>query len=253
MRPSTPHPRFWGIDDLTPADAQLLLAGTHGQAAGTGADAPALRQRHVALLSERPGSASAAALAAAATALGAAVVHLRPSTLRLAPPSELRDTARVLGRLYCLIGFDGLDPAHAAQLARWAGVPMLNEVAAPTHPARLLADVAAMQASTGKRAPALKLGVVGDPGGTAATAWQRVGELTGLQVLALGQARRNGAADGCDFVYAAPVADRPSRLPRLAAVKAHSASPGQAAPDIEALRNDSHARVVQALLRQLVS
>jgi len=134
---------FNALEHMSADDVQGLLGSARRLRAGSG---PALKGRHVAVLSEEPAAApSADAVAGAAVALGATVVWLRPSTLALDETQRLRETARLLGRLYQLIAGDGLDPGVVAGLSRWAGVPLLIDVMAPSHPSRRLAEMLSAQ------------------------------------------------------------------------------------------------------------
>ncbi len=199
MKPASTPQRFGALHDMTSQDVLGLLAGAKSEATGLGA---VLRNRHVAVLCEQEagehGAGHAAdALAASASALGATVAHLRPSSLALHGQPGLHETAQMLGRLYCLVCSEGLKPTVNAGLGRWAGVPVLSDVTAPSHPVRMLADLLVMQEHAGRPPGAITLGLAADA--ASMQAWQHLAALTGLKVMRLDASAGLAAPAGCNF------------------------------------------------------
>jgi ornithine carbamoyltransferase len=229
--------RFSRIEDLSASDVQALLA--HARAAP---GAAVLRGRHVAVVSDTAASESADALAAAALALGATVVRLHPGKLRLEDRAGLRATALLLGRLYALIGVEGLDARAARTLGRWAGVPVLDGVAAPCHPSRLLADLLAMQEHAGRPPAEITLELAGDAAPASARAWRRLSGLTGLRI---GGGPRDVAPGNGAFVF------RPDAGAGLRLIAADGRVGDGDADALARRRLDAHRRVLSSLLVQL--
>ncbi|MDE2276835.1 MAG: hypothetical protein KGK09_11110 [Burkholderiales bacterium] len=246
MRSGTQSERLCSLDDLSPADVQGLLA-VAARIGAPGVAGPALEGRHVVVVSEAPASTSAAALAAAAAALGAAVVRLRPDALQLEDRQRLRETARLLGRLYQLIGCDGLRPSAMAGLCRWAGVPVLGDVAGPCHPARMLGDLLAMQEHAGRPAAHITLGLADAPRSAVGRAWGRVSALTGLQLVSVGPAAAGRARSRCDFVLGPGPHDPPGAPSTLQVREAE----GDARADLGLLQASARHRLLQSLLSSL--
>lgn len=88
-----------------------------------------LRGRKLCLMAEDPDSQAARLFREVATGLGAHVAHVRPSVSELSTPQELRDTARMLGRLYDVIECQGMPAAVVRQLANEAGVAVFEGLA----------------------------------------------------------------------------------------------------------------------------
>ncbi len=192
--------------------------------------------RHAAVLSELPEGASAEAFTEAASALGAQVVRIPVGAAHLDDPRSRRNTARVLGRLYCALGCDGLGAGRASLLARWAGVPVFDAVASDTHPARLLGDLLTMCEHTHKPMHEITLGVAGEAQAPLAQAWQNLAELTGLHV-------RTGGAGRSDFICQAQAARDPGAPVALLAVQ-----DGRAPRSLLAEQIENHRCMLQALL-----
>lgn len=202
---------FGNFGDLSPENARAWLAGAgntgaaqggaqvHAQGGAQGAASRALKNRHVGLLCDGPRRESADALEAAALALGATVVRLRPASLQLDEP-RLRETARLLGRLYQFIGCEGVGPVVQSGLARWAGVPVLGDVVAPDHPVQVLSALLAMQEHAHRPARSITLALAAGIDATLAEAWHQAAGLSGLHTVDLAQLAGAAAPPRCDFV-----------------------------------------------------
>jgi ornithine carbamoyltransferase len=174
-----PHRSLWSVDELSAPDARAMLALAQALKRADGAHA-SLHGRHIAVLCEDAGGASADAVAAAAAALGAQVARIRPSALRLSATDDLREGARYLGRFYQAIACDGLSRPQMERLAEWSQLPVCNDVAAAGHPTHLLADLMTMAETSRKPIGELTLCIVGDAASSLVEGWQRLASLTGL-------------------------------------------------------------------------
>jgi len=131
------------LEELSPDDIELLLGNARllRSAAGACQTGTLLRGKRLALLCERDDSADAVLFRDAALELGADVSHIRPRLSELGRPEELRQTARILGRLYDGIECQGLVPALYDVVGREAGVPVYDGLASPAHATARLAAV----------------------------------------------------------------------------------------------------------------
>lgn len=124
------------------AEAILVRARELGHASEAGFTPPFLRGMNLGLVCEDEDSEESRFFQHAARALGARVTHISASISELATAADdsLRNTARVLGRLYDGIECHGLEPAVVQQLGRTAGVPVFDGLASPGHATAALAD-----------------------------------------------------------------------------------------------------------------
>jgi ornithine carbamoyltransferase len=238
MMPTTPlkpH-RFRSLAESSPREVLALLASARTfKQAGQGARP--LRGRHAAVLSESPGDASAEVFAAAAAALGATVVRIPPSKVGLGDERGAEEAARLLGQLYCAVGYDGASPAVSALLSRWAGVPVFDAVAGQTHPTRLFGDLLTMSEHLHKPLAEITLCVTGDPLAPLALAWQRLARLTGIRVCTGPCTAEAAAREHSDFVCAGDA-------PALWALDPDGGPPRP----LSARQGENHRCIVQALL-----
>lgn len=138
---------------LTASERNALLASAKAlkQVAAIGLPRPSLRASSLGLITESETSHEAVLFQAAAQELGARVVCIRPSVAQLASPEAVRDTARVLGRLYAAIECQGLTPTLVAQIRQHAGVPVFDGLASAQHPSAALADELGPEAELNRR------------------------------------------------------------------------------------------------------
>ncbi len=81
---------------------------------------------------------------------GAHVSYLGPGETQLGKKESVRDTARVLGRMYDGIEFRGFAHQDVEDLAHYAGIPVWNGLTDRWHPTQMLADILTMQDHTKK-------------------------------------------------------------------------------------------------------
>lgn len=183
-RPTLHHRQLWSVESLSPADIRdvletarrLQLAERNGQAG-----AP-LRGCNLALLNDAAPDDGEDSLRRAAAGLGAQVSHVRPSDALLSPASTDPATARLLGRLYDAIDCEDMPAALVAEVEREAGVPVFNGLGGARHPTRVLAELLAMQAHSGKALDSLSVRFVGDPTTACGTALLRAAAATGIEL-----------------------------------------------------------------------
>ncbi len=109
-----------------------------------GTEVPQLLGRTIALIFEKASTRTRCAFEVAAFDQGAHVTYLGPEGSHLGREESVRDTARVLGRMYDGIEFRGFAQDTVEELARYAGVPVWNGLTDQWHPTQMLADVLTM-------------------------------------------------------------------------------------------------------------
>jgi ornithine carbamoyltransferase len=127
---------------MSDADAGALLAAARElqTAARAGVARRVLRGKNLAMLCDDADAAGAAALFhRAASELGAQVAQLRPSLSERSTPEQVRDTARLLGRLYDALDCIGLPSQLVRQIGAAAGVPVFEAISSSSHPTARLA------------------------------------------------------------------------------------------------------------------
>ena len=135
------------LDELSAQDIQLLLAMSHElkHAKNAGKERAQLRGKNIALLLDKASKRTRDAFEVAALDQGANVSFIGPGDSQLGEKENIKDTARVLGRLYDAIEYRGFDRSVVRELAEHAGVPVYNGLTNPFHPTQILADYMTMQ------------------------------------------------------------------------------------------------------------
>ncbi|MBN1332672.1 MAG: ornithine carbamoyltransferase [Synergistales bacterium] len=145
-----------------------------------------LEGRNIALIFEKASTRTRCAFTVACQDEGAYAEFLGKNDIHLGLKEDIRDTARVLGRMFDGIQFRGFDQAIVEALAEYSGVPVWNGLTDMYHPTQILADLLTIMEVFGKL-KGLKLVYVGD------------GRNNMANSLMIGAARM-----GLDFVIGAP-------------------------------------------------
>ncbi len=135
------------LAELSAADVSFLLDVAHElkQAKRAGTEQQQLRGKNIALLFEKASTRTRAAFEVAAYDQGANVSFIGPGDSQLGEKESVKDTARVLGRLYDAIEYRGFEQATVQALAQHAGVPVYNGLTNQFHPTQILADFMTMR------------------------------------------------------------------------------------------------------------
>lgn len=120
-----------------------------------------LAGKNVALIFEKPSTRTRCAFTVACLDEGGHAEYLGKNDIQLGHKEDVRDTARVLGRMFDGIQFRGFKQSTVEELARFAGVPVWNGLTDSYHPTQALADVMTIQENFGD-VKGLKLVYVGD-------------------------------------------------------------------------------------------
>src|SRR5919202_1722980 len=122
----------------------LDLARDLKRAKYAGTEEQHLRGKSIALIFEKTSTRTRCAFEVAAYDQGAHVTFLDPSSSQLGHKESVKDTARVLGRMYDAIEYRGSSQKVVEELATYAGVPVFNGLTDDFHPTQMLADVLTM-------------------------------------------------------------------------------------------------------------
>jgi ornithine carbamoyltransferase len=135
------------ITDLSPRDVRYLLdlALELKRAKAAGTEVPRLRGKNIALVFEKSSTRTRCAFEVAVHDQGGHVTYIDPSGSQLGRKESLKDTARVLGRLYDGIEYRGFGQEVVEQLAAHAHVPVFNGLTDESHPTQVLADLMTME------------------------------------------------------------------------------------------------------------
>ncbi|MEU6406438.1 ornithine carbamoyltransferase [Streptomyces sp. NPDC046985] len=120
------------------------LAARLKAAKRTGTETRLLTGRNIALIFEKTSTRTRCAFEVAAADQGASTTCLDPSGSQIGHKESMKDTARVLGRMFDAIQFRGDRQADVEELAAHAGVPVYNGLTDDWHPTQMLADVLTM-------------------------------------------------------------------------------------------------------------
>jgi ornithine carbamoyltransferase len=137
---------------------------------------------NIALIFEKSSTRTRSAFEVGAQDQGAHVTYLGPSESHLGHKESVKDTARVLGRMFDGIEFRGSAQADVEQLGAYSGVPVWNGLTDQWHPTQLLADVMTIRDHTMKQLESVVLCYVGDARNNTANSALVVGAMLGLDV-----------------------------------------------------------------------
>jgi ornithine carbamoyltransferase len=128
----------------------------------TGTEEQRLIGKNVALIFEKSSTRTRCAFEVAAFDQGAHVTYLGPSGSQIGYKESMKDTARVLGRMYDAIEYRGFGQDVVEDLARFAGVPVINGLTDEFHPTQVLADLMTMEEHISKPLNEIKFCFLGD-------------------------------------------------------------------------------------------
>ena len=155
---------FLKLLDFTPLEIKFLLdlALDLKKAKYAGFEQQRLVGKNIALIFEKSSTRTRCAFEVAAFDQGAHVTYLGPSGSQMGAKESMKDTARVLGRMYDGIEYRGYGQAIVEELARYAGVPVWNGLTNEYHPTQVLADFLTMMEHSDKPLHQVKFAYLGD-------------------------------------------------------------------------------------------
>ncbi|ADO50140.1 ornithine carbamoyltransferase [[Enterobacter] lignolyticus] len=156
---------FLKLLDYTPAEIQYLidLAMELKAAKRAGREKQTMKGKNIALIFEKTSTRTRCAFEVGAFDQGAQVTYLGPSGSQIGHKESMKDTARVLGRMYDGIEYRGYGQQIVEELGKYAGVPVWNGLTDEFHPTQILADLMTMlEHAPGKTLPQLSFAYLGD-------------------------------------------------------------------------------------------
>jgi len=131
------------ILDLSPDElARILDVATAMKRDGGGS---VLHGQTLALLFEKPSLRTRVSFEMAISRLGGNALYLAGHEVQMGDREPVRDVARVLGRMVDCIALRTFEHDRVTELARWAGVPVINALSEGEHPCQALADLLTLQ------------------------------------------------------------------------------------------------------------
>ncbi|MDO4696227.1 MAG: ornithine carbamoyltransferase [Neisseria sp.] len=175
---------FLKLLDFTPSEIKELLdlAAELKAAKKAGREEQRLRGKNIALIFEKTSTRTRCAFEVAARDQGAGVTYLEPSGSQIGHKESIKDTARVLGRMYDGIEYRGFGQEIVEELAAYAGVPVFNGLTDEFHPTQMLADVLTMREHCRKPLNETAYAYVGDARYNMGNSLLLVGALLGMDV-----------------------------------------------------------------------
>ncbi|WP_328189524.1 ornithine carbamoyltransferase [Marinobacter sp. OP 3.4] len=155
---------FLTLRDFTPREISFLLklSADLKTAKYAGTEVPQLKGKDIALIFEKNSTRTRVGFEVAAFDQGARVTYLGPTGTHIGHKESVRDTARVLGRVYDAIEYRGFGQAVVEELAQYAGVPVYNGLTNEFHPTQILADFLTMQENVEKPLREVAFVFIGD-------------------------------------------------------------------------------------------
>ena len=138
--------------------------------------------RTIALIFEKAATRTRAAFEGGADDQGARVTYLGPEGSHIGSTETIKDTARVLGRMYDGIEYRGFAQASVETLAECSGVPVWNGLTDTWHPTQMLADILTMRDHTAKALEQVAYCYLGDARNNTANSLLVTGALLGMDV-----------------------------------------------------------------------
>jgi len=175
---------FLTFDDYSADEIRYLieLSAELKAAKRAGTEEKQLEGREIALIFEKDSTRTRCAFEVAAYDQGAHVTFIGPSGSHMGHKETVKDTARVLGRMYDAIEYRGFGESVADELAQWAGVPVYNGLTDEWHPTQMLADFLTMREHLDKPYEEMTFCYLGDARFNMANSYLVVGAKLGMDV-----------------------------------------------------------------------
>ena len=155
---------FLKLLDYTPDEIRYLLdlAAELKAAKRAGTEVEHLRRKEICLIFEKTSTRTRCSFEVAAHDQGAHVTYLDPLSSQMGHKETIKDTARVLGRIYDGIEYRGFGQEIVEILAEHAGVPVWNGLTNEFHPTQILADMLTMREHSAKPLEEIAYAFLGD-------------------------------------------------------------------------------------------
>lgn len=155
---------FLKLLDFTQEEIKFLLDLSKNlkDAKYGGYERPTMKGKNIALIFEKSSTRTRCAFETAAFDQGAQVTYLGPSGSQIGHKESMKDTARVLGRMYDGIEYRGFGQDIVEELGQYAGVPVWNGLTNEFHPTQILADFMTMLEHSDKPLSQISFCYLGD-------------------------------------------------------------------------------------------
>lgn len=155
---------FLKLLDFTPGEIRyfLDLAFELKRAKQNGTEVPKMAGKNIALIFEKTSTRTRCAFEVAAHDQGAHITYLGPTGSQIGIKETMKDTARVLGRMFDGIEYRGFGQSIVEELAEYAGVPVWNGLTNEAHPTQVLADLMTMMEHSDKPLHEISFAYLGD-------------------------------------------------------------------------------------------
>ncbi|MGW8886986.1 ornithine carbamoyltransferase [Streptomyces sp. NPDC055749] len=160
----------------------IALAAELKAAKKAGAEVQRLRGRNIALIFEKTSTRTRCAFEVAAADQGASTTYLDPSGSQMGHKESVKDTARVLGRMFDGIEYRGDSQQAVEELAAYGGVPVFNGLTDEWHPTQMLADVLTMTEHSDKPLEEMVFAYLGDARFNMGNSYLITGALLGMDI-----------------------------------------------------------------------
>ncbi|MER5777920.1 ornithine carbamoyltransferase [Streptomyces sp. NPDC002039] len=170
--------------DFTAAEFRGLieLAAALKAAKRAGTERRLLQGRNIALIFEKTSTRTRCAFEVAAADQGAHTTYLDPTGSQMGHKESVKDTARVLGRMFDGIEYRGDSQEIVEELAAYSGVPVFNGLTDDWHPTQMLADVLTMTEHCAKPLERITFAYLGDARFNMGNSYLVTGALLGMDV-----------------------------------------------------------------------
>ncbi|MGK4583288.1 ornithine carbamoyltransferase [Kitasatospora sp. HPMI-4] len=170
--------------DFTPKEFRFLLdlSAQLKAAKYAGTEQQRLRGKNIALIFEKTSTRTRCAFEVAAHDQGAGTTYLDPAGSQIGHKESIKDTARVLGRMFDGIEYRGHGQEVVEELAEYAGVPVWNGLTDEWHPTQMLADALTILEHTAKPLEQVTLVYLGDARSNMGNSLLVTGALLGMDI-----------------------------------------------------------------------
>lgn len=152
------------LRDFGPRDIRYLinLAKELKRAKAAGVEQAQLKGKNIALIFEKASTRTRCAFEVAVHDQGGHVTYIDPTSSQMGHKESLKDTARVLGRMFDGIEYRGAHQTWVTELAQYSHVPVFNGLTDEAHPTQVLADLMTMEEFAEKPLHTLSFCYLGD-------------------------------------------------------------------------------------------
>ena len=188
---------FLTLLDYTPQEIRYLLdlSKQFKSLKLTGTPHRYLEGKNIVLLFEKTSTRTRCSFEVGGMDLGMGVTYLDPGSSQMGKKESIKDTARVLGRMYDGIEYRGFDQENVEELAAHAGVPVWNGLTTQFHPTQMIADMLTVEENFPQGLKGLKLVFMGDAHNNVANSLMVVCAKLGLHFVACGPQAQMPEAD----------------------------------------------------------